>query len=401
VVLAVTLQSLSERLAKTNPISTADVKKHYEAVKAQRFIQPETRQIEQIPFKTQATAEAAEKKLAGGESFDALVADLKLTSKDVELGTVAKKSMVDPAIAAAAFSLPQGQVSKPVKGQFRWVILRVSKIVPSVVIPFEKVELPLRQEMGLLRAHREISKIHDKIEDQRASGKTLTEAAKAVGMTVLKVPAVDAEGYDKSGKPVAGLPDPAALVKAAFASDVGVDNEPISTRDGGTIWFEVAGIDPAHQQSFEEVRPAVTAAWIENEQSRKIAAKADEIVKKLASGTAFATVAAENHLTIKHDDAVKRSGGGGLSQSEVAQIFDQKVGGSSSASDAGGGRMIFKVIDAKVPPIDPKAADFKKILVDVKTGLSEDIVGQYLSRSERELGVKLNQQALHTALGNE
>jgi len=237
VVLAVTLKDLSEQLAKTSPISAAEVKQHYEAVKAERFVQPEKRQIEQIPFPNQAAAEAADKKLAGGESFDALVTDLKLTSKDVELGSVTKAGMVDPAIAAAAFSLPSGQVSKPVKGQFRWVILRVSKIIPSVVIPFEQVELPLRQELGLLRAHREISKIHDKIEDQRASGKSLTEAAKTVGMSVRTIPAVDAQGYDMSGKPVADLPDPAALIKAAFASDVGVDNEPISTRDGGTVWF--------------------------------------------------------------------------------------------------------------------------------------------------------------------
>jgi peptidyl-prolyl cis-trans isomerase D len=400
-VLAVTLKSLSEQLAKTAPISEADVRKHYEAVKADRFVQPEKRQIEQIPFATEAAATAAEKKLAGGETFDALVKGLKLTSKDVELGTVTKASMVDPAIAAAAFSLPQGQVSKPVKGEFRWVILRVDKIVPSVVIPFEKVELPLRQEMGLIRAHSEISKLHDKIEDLRASGKSLTEAAKAVGLNVRTIPAVDAQGYDQTGKPVPDLPDPEALLKAVFASDVGVDNEPISTPDGGSIWFEVASIDPAHQQSFTEVKPAVTAAWIEDQQARELSLKADELAKKLAGGATIAALAADNHLAVQHKDGIKRSGGAGLSQSEVTQIFNQKVGGSGSAADQSGGRMIFKVLDATVPPIDPKAAEFKKILADVKSGLGEDVVGQYLSRLEHEFGLKVNQQALRTALGSE
>lgn len=401
VVLPLTLKDLSERLAKTDPITTEKVKEHYEAVKAQRFVEPEKRQVEQIPFKTEAAAEDAEKKLAGGESFDALLKDLKLTSKDVNLGTVTKSGMVDPKIAAAAFSLPQGQFSKPVQGKFSWVILRVTKITPSVVTPFEKVELPLRQAMGLVRAHQKISKIHDKVEDLRASGKSLTEVAKAMGMTVRTVDAVDAEGYDKAGKPVSGVPDLQAVTKAAFASDVGVDNEPISTRDGGTIWFEVAGVDPAHQQTFDEVRPTVTAAWIEGEQAKKVTAKADALVKKLSGGAKFSDLAAENHLQVKHDDAVKRSGGAGLTRGEVAQIFDEKVGDSGSASDGSGGRMIFKVVDAKVPPIDPKAKEFNKILADVKTNLGEDVVGQYLSRLERQLGIKLNQQALRTALGSQ
>ncbi len=122
VILPLTLQDLSEQLAKKNPISDADVKKHYEDVKAQRFTQAETRHVEQIPFPDQAAAEAAEKKLAAGESFEALIAERKLSAKDVDLGTVAKDSMVDKTIADAAFSLPAGKVSEPVKGEFGWVL---------------------------------------------------------------------------------------------------------------------------------------------------------------------------------------------------------------------------------------------------------------------------------------
>lgn len=401
VVLAVTLKSLAEALAKKAPISEADVKKHYEAVKAERFTEPEKRHIEQIVFPDQASAEAAAKKLAGGESFDALIAERKLTQKDVDLGTVTKDAMIDKVVAAAAFALPEGQVSKLVKGEFVWALLRVDKIIPSRVIPFEKVELALRQEMALVGAHREITKIHDLVENQRDAGKSLAEAAKSADLAVRTIDAVDAQGYDKSGQPVPDLPDAQALIKAVFASDVGVDNEPISTSDGGTIWFEVAGIEPAHQQTFDEVKAAVTAGWIEEERAKRLAAKADELVKKLRGGETLAALAAETHLSVQHKDGVKRSGAAGLPAGAVAQIFNQKVGGVGSASDAMGSRIIFKVLDAKVPPVDAKAADFVKTLADVKTGLGEDIIGQYLAQLEHELGISLNQQALRTAIGSE
>ncbi|MGA3304243.1 MAG: SurA N-terminal domain-containing protein [Methylovirgula sp.] len=401
VVLPLTLQDLSEQLAKKNPISDADVKKHYDEVKAQRFTQAETRHIEQIPFADQAAAEAAEKKLAGGESFDALIAERKLSAKDVDLGTVAKDSMVDKTIADAAFSLPAGKVSDPVKGKFGWVLLRVDKIIPATVIPFEQVELPLRQEMGLVRARKEIDRLHDLIEDQRASGKSLTDAAAAAGLTARTIDAVDAQGYDKSGQAVPDVPDEEALVKAVFASDVGVDNEPLTTKDGGTIWFEIANVEPARQLTFNEVKSKVTDAWMDDERAKELSAEADADLKKLDGGETLAALAMALKLTVAHKDGIKRSGGAGLSQPEVTQIFDQKVGTFGSASTAQGDRLIFKIVDAKVPPVDPKDADYAKTVEGVSSGISEDLLAQYLTDWEHKLGVSVNEQALRTAISSE
>ena len=401
VVLSLTLKSLADQLSKTAPISQAALKKYYDQVKATRFTVPEKRDVQQIVFPNKAAADAASKQLAGGTSFDALVKAQKLTEKDIDLGTVTKNDMADPKIAAAAFALPQGQVSQPIEGKFGWVLLRVEKILPGSVTPFEKVAPPLRQELLLAHARQEITKIHDKIEDQRDAGKTLAEAANSVGLTVRTVDAIDSEGSDKSGQPLTDLLDLEALVKAVFASDVGVDNEPLSTPDGGTVWFEVKSIDPAHQQSFAEVKDAVVLAWTQDERAKRLAAKADALVKKLKGGEMLAALAAETHFEIKHQDGVKRSGAPGLSPGEVAQIFDKKVGGIGSASDPTGNRIIFKVNDATVPPINPNDAGFGKILAEVKTSLDEDVLDQYLRVLGKDIGIRINQQALRTAIGSE
>ncbi len=55
---------------------------------------------------------------------------------------------------------------------------------------------------------------------------------------------------------------------------------------------------------------------------------------------------------MKHESAVKRSGGGDMPQNAVAQIFNVGVGGVGSARLDDGGRLIFKVVDAVVPPVD-------------------------------------------------
>ena len=123
------------------------------------------------------------------------------------------------------------------------------------------------------------------------------------------IDAIDAQGYDKAGQAVPNVPDEEALVKAVFASDVGVDNEPLSTKDGGTIWFEIANVDPARQLTFNEVKSKVADAWTDDEGAKELAAKADDDIKKLNGGETLAALAAETKLTVAHKDGIKRYGG--------------------------------------------------------------------------------------------
>jgi peptidyl-prolyl cis-trans isomerase D len=399
-VLVVTPASLADTLLKTHPISDAEVLARYNQVKAANYTQPEHRQIQQIVFADEASANAASAKLAGDESFDALVAERKLTDKDIDLGIVTKPDLVDKAIADAAFALPPGGISKPVKTQFGWAILRVQKIIPSFVEPLIAVKPAITEELALARANAEISKIHDQIEDQRADGKSVAEAAKSLGLEAHTIEAIDAQGNDKNGKPVADLNDPGALVKAVFASDVGVDNEPIGTRDGGTIWFDVLGIEPARAQSFDEVKQKVAQAWTNDETEKRLAAKASDLVKKLNSGETLAAVAAsQGNLGIKHVPGIKRSEPQDLPQAVLAQVFDRPVGASGSAPAANGDRVIFNVVDAKLIPLDVTRPDIHNAVDQMKTALDEDIVAQYVGQLEGQIGVDINQQALESILG--
>ena len=96
---------------------------------------------------------------------------------------------------------------------------------------------------------------------------------------------------------------------------------------------------------------------------------------------------------------MKRSGSAGLPANVVAQIFNVGLHGAGSARMEDGSRVIFQVVDDMVPPIDFAAPDLVAIAVDVKTGLMGDILTQYITTLENELGVKVNVQAFATAAG--
>ena len=398
VVLAVTPATL----AKPDTVSDADARALYDKVKDARYGTPETRTVQQIVFPSEGEAGAAAARIKAGAPFDDIVKERKLDEKSVDLGTVTRDQIFDHAVADAAFGLPVNATSDPVKGTFGSVLVHVTAVQPANLKPFADVEPALKSEIATGRAEADAKVLHDRIEDARTSGKTLAEAAGAVGLEARTIEAIDAAGLDKSGAPVTGLVDERDLLKAAFASDVGVDNDTISTADGGTVWFEVAAIDPARQRTLDEARPEIEAAWREEETAKRVDAKAADLVKAIDAGQQTLEQVAQSlgNLAVTHVGDAKRAGATGLDNSAVAKIFDVRVGSAGSAASGATSRTLFKVLDSSVPPLDPEAPETKQIEDRYRVSLQDSIINAYLGKLGSRLGTKVNQEALRASSGN-
>jgi peptidyl-prolyl cis-trans isomerase D len=387
-------------IAKPDEVSDGDARTRYEEVKNERFGAPEKRTVEQILYSSEADAKAARAKIDAGKTFDDLLKEKNLTSKDASLGTVTRGALIDKSVADAAFSLKEGEVSAPVKAQFGTVIVRTGKIVASTVKPYSEVAGELKHEIALQRAQKDIDRLHDAIEDQRTSGKSLTEAAKSVGIEPRIIAAIDAMGNDPQGVPAKDLVDATALMKAAFASDIGVDNDTLRVQGGGYQWFEVTRIDKARDKTFDEARADVEKAWRDDQAGKSLLAKTAELTKKLDAGESLAAIAAaEGKLGIKHANDVRRAGSSSLAGNVVTQIFNVPVHRAGSVESEDGGRFLFQVADSVVPVFDAQAPEITNIIGDVKAGLKEDIVAQYLAKLESDIGVKLNAKSFAAATG--
>src|SRR5580693_10746458 len=246
-----TVVATPAELAKTAEVPDEDVKQIFDTYR-NRYITPERRHIAQMPFPTMAEAQAASERIKGGLTFAALAAERGLKEQDLDLGTVAKSTIIDPAVADAAFSLKEGEVSAPVQGRFGAVIVTVSQIVPEDKKSFADVAPQIRNEIALARVKKTVLDIHDKIEEARAGGASLEDAAQKLKLPVVTYDAIDRSGRGPDGKPIQNLAHAAEVVNAAFASDVGVDNDPLDA-DGGYIWYDVAGVTPAHDRNLDEV----------------------------------------------------------------------------------------------------------------------------------------------------
>ena len=395
--IAVVLATPAE-VAKSMEISDAEMKSYFDEHRS-RYTTPERRHVEQIVFPNAAEADVAAAKLKDGMSFAALAAERGLKEQDFDLGTVPKSEIIDPAVADAAFSLKEGEVSQPIKGRFGTVIVTVPKIEPEVQKTLAEVTPQIRSDLTAERAKAEVLSLHDKIEDTRAGGSTLQDAAQKAKLPVTTFD-VDRSGRDPAGNPVANLPHAAEVINAAFASDVGVDNDPIAA-DGGYIWYDVAGITPARERSLEEVKSQVEARVREDAIATRLQAKATELVDKLKSGNAFDALAKADGLTVQTADKIKRDRATGFVSAKVARaIFHTaKDGFGSTEADKPSEWVVFRVTDVTTPKLDANSADSKRIEQTVQSQESNDIFGEYVAWLQDDLGTSVNQAALAQALG--
>ncbi|WIG50730.1 MAG: Peptidyl-prolyl cis-trans isomerase PpiD [Afipia sp.] len=388
-----------DELAKSITVSDEDAKKVFEQ-RRERYATPEKRQIFQIPFPNADEAKAARERIAAGTSFEDIAKERKLTTADTDLGNVAKASIGDSAIADAAFALAPDTVSQPVKGTLITALLKVTKVEPGTNPTYETVAPTIKREIALERARAQMQDLHNKIEDERGGGSNIAEAAQKLGLKATTIEAIDRSGRGPDGKPVTGLPQGIDLVSPAFASNIGVENEPVQY-NGGELWFDVLGVTPSRDRTLDEVKDQVEARWRDEQISTRLRAKAAEIVGKLEKGAAFDAEAAAAGLKVETAKLFKRdTDAKDIPERLVAAVFRTPKDGVGQTEGSGASEwIVFKVTDVVVPPVDMASEDVKKLTESLRRAQMEEQLTAYIAKLETDIGVTINQNAFAVATG--
>ena len=387
-------------MAKPDAVTAEEVQKVYDQEKA-RFGSPEKRTIQQVVFPDAAAAEAARKAITEGKSFDAVAQERGADGKDLTLGTLTRAELFDPAVADAAFGLEKDGTSQPVKGRFGTVLLHVTAIEPATVKTLAEVEPEIRKQIALARARDGVDKIHDAIEDQRAGAKPLADIAKERDLPIVTIPAVDAQGKDPAGQTVSGIPDSGTTLPALYRAEIGGDNEPLRTKAGGYVWYDVTKIDAAHDKPLDEVRDAVAAGWREVEVSRLLQVKGKALAERLDKGETIEALGTEVGVNPQDgEDLARNQTKDALTVDVVNRIFATAVGKAGSAA-SGESRAVYKVEAATMPAFVAGSPADKTIEGNFRTALADDVLGEYIAEVQKNAGVSVNQAALRRAIGGE
>jgi peptidyl-prolyl cis-trans isomerase D len=386
--------------ARWSTVSDDDAKALYEQRKNE-FGAPEKRHLRQIVFPNAQEAAAAAEKLSKGTSFDDLVKERELKETDVDLGSVSKAEVIDPAVAEAAFALKEGETSAPITGRFGAVIVQVKNIQPGRQQAYEEVAGQIKNAIAAARARTEIAELRDKIEDERAGGATLAETAEKLKLASRTIESIDRSGRDAAGNPVANLPPSRELIPALFNSDVGVDSEPVQIQPGGFVWHEVVNITRSRERTLDEVKAQVETRWKNDQIATRLKTKADEMISALKAGTAIEKVATDNNLKVEAvADLQRNNPKPPVSGAALDEIFRLAKGAAGTAEgDAAATRLVFVVTAIEEPKLDPDTAQASEAAQTLNRSFTEDILAQYVAKLEGELGVRINQTALQQIVG--
>jgi peptidyl-prolyl cis-trans isomerase D len=382
-------------------VSDEDAKRAYDS-RSGAYVTPGRRHVQQIIFPSEDEARTIKERIDAGATFEDIAKARGMEEKDIDLGFVTRSALA-PDVAEAAFSLPEGGVSNPVKARIGTALVRVLKIEADKVRPFDEVKDEIKQAIALDRARDEVTTKHNTIEDERAGGQTLAEAAQKAGLSATTIEAVDRAGRDPTGAPVRDLPPGVDVLAPAFTTDVGVETDPLRVGENGYLWFEVAGITPPRDRTLEEVKDRVEERWRNDQISERLQAKTTEIMDKIKAGTSFADVAAAEGLKVESAAELRRNTAApGLSTASVTAVYGTAKGGIGTAEgQSGAERVIFQVTDVSVPSLEAEDPQFKQVEETLRNSFSEDLLRQYVNELERELGAKINTDALRRVVGGE
>lgn len=262
-------------------VSEDDIKKLYDE-RAETFHQPERRVVEQLVYEKKEDAEKANAMLVAGKSMKETAASTNPQNKDkLLLGEMIKERM--PVAADEAFTIKEGQFTRPYESPFGWHIIHVVKILPAGVKPLEEVRAALAEEIKLRSAQDGLFKLSNSFEDMLGGGATFEQAAEKMGLKIRTVEAVTKTGAKATGGK-ADLPDIGNLLDVVFSTNAN-DHSRMMQSDNGTYFMvQVNSIEKEHARPLADVQAEVKEALIKEQQEKQVKALADQIAEGLRAG---------------------------------------------------------------------------------------------------------------------
>jgi peptidyl-prolyl cis-trans isomerase D len=280
---------------KSVPVDDAALQAYYDKMK-ERYVAPEKRRARHILIQSGSDDAAAQKKAEEvyaqvtkpGADFAAVA---KSTSQDAgsapqggDLGWAEKNFFVGP-FADALFAMKPGEISKPVKTQFGWHVIKLEEIQAGQQKKFEEVRADLEAEYRRVEAERLFGERQEKL-DQLAFENTgsLEPVAKALNLSVQSIP--NFAKKTGGGEFTATAPK---VLAAAFSADVlgGQNSRAIEVTPGDVVVVRASDHKLPAQRPLADVRAEAEAGARRELAQKDARATAEKLAQQVQGGTSL------------------------------------------------------------------------------------------------------------------
>jgi foldase protein PrsA len=145
-------QKLFDEVTKDVSVTDEDVRKYYDENR-DRFRAPDSREVAHILVDTKKKAQELYAELEAGADFAELAKDNSTDESSAQNGgqlpdPARKDGSLVPEFEKVAFELATGEISKPVKSEYGWHIIKaLTDTKPASTTPFDQVEKDIREQL--------------------------------------------------------------------------------------------------------------------------------------------------------------------------------------------------------------------------------------------------------------
>ncbi len=369
-----------------------------EEIEARRIAatQPERRTFVRITAQNQAQATDIAARLTRGDAAAPIGSALGVPASTAE--NQARAEVTDAAVAEAVFAMQRGQ-TRIVRGALSpFVVVRVDTITAAVSPDMGPIRETSRQALALDGAAELLNTAVSAFEDARAGGADIDVAARQAGLTVVLIPAVEAQGRDLNRQPIAALEGHEEVLSVAFQTPEGEASDFVSLGDSDVI-VAVTSITPARVQSVDEVRDELVIAWTARERSLRLREVGERVVAAIRGGQSFADATRANRFNISvRSGRLTREVATQVLGRFAPQVFAAQEGEavSSVAPNAAGVAVAFiETIERPVASEHPQEIEAVRLEIEqsVRGAVAEALQGEIVAR----VNVRRNERLLGSA----
>lgn len=313
-----------------------------------------TRVLEQVVVPDAAKAKALAA-AAAKQGFAAAAQSVAgFGAADIAVGSQTEAAFAkatSPEVAKAAFALPAGGISAPIKSALGWHVVRVASLGSAgktLAQARAAVEADVKQQLG----QDAVADVVNGIEDGVEAGKSFADIAKELKLTIQTQSPVSEKGLGAGQPPLTG--DMAALAARAFKHE-SADGPVVEDLGGGKlVVIETSNVLPAAPPPLAEVLPLAIAGATQDKAMQAAKAKADAVLAAIAKGVVFPKALADAGLPSPRPLVARRIDlATARDVPEAARAFLNGAAGSTKAIAVPGGWAIVHV--DRIVPADPRS----------------------------------------------
>ena len=266
----------------------AEITAAYQA-DAAKYAGGETRTVAQVVLPNEAAAKALAAKVAGGVTFAAAAQQAGFPPADTALGSVTRDALAKTAgapVAAAAFALPAGGTSAPIKTDLGWAVTHVDAVKTIAPRPLASVRDEITAALAKKKSAEAVTALVEAVQDALDKGGSFADVAKQNKLAVVTSPPVLATGAVPNDPAYRADPTLTPLLRAAF--DAAPDDEPTVetvSPDQHFALMAVRTIVPAAPVPLAQVRPRVAKDIVAQRANDRARTTAQAILAKVNGGT--------------------------------------------------------------------------------------------------------------------